>query len=131
MNDPWATLVEPSGLGSGSYDPASKTFTPGRFGSVQVDKPGTYTFESGIYEFDAMFKIEGSGVNIVAENVLWFFGPGGSANWGSGTYHIRISSRPSSEYYGGNNGSFPRWLYSSRAPTQTPSTSATTYGSVW
>ncbi len=119
VNDPWATLVEPSGLASGSYDSATKTFTPGTFGAVQLDQAGTYTFLPGIYEFTGQFKIEGSGVNVVAESVLWFFGSGGSVNWGSGTNYIRISSRPPGEYYGGNNGAFPPVaIFQSRANTE-------------
>lgn len=107
IDDPWATLVEPTGFTAGSYNAGTKTFSPGSFGSITIDKPGTYTFLPGFYEFTGNFKIEGAGVSIVAENVLWYFGAGGQANWGSGPNTIRISARPANEYYGGNNGEFP------------------------
>ncbi len=107
VNDPWASLAEPTISGSGGYNSSTKTFTPGTFGSIKIDKPGTYTFQPGQYEFNGEFKIEGSGVNIVAEDVLWYFGPGGRANWGSGTNYIRISAQSSGTYYGGNGGLWP------------------------
>ncbi len=107
--DPWASLVEPTVISSGSYNSATKTFAPGLHGSIILDKPGTYTFSPGIHEFTGQFKIEGAGIHVVAENVLWYFGPGSSASasWASGPNTIRVSSRPSNEYYGGNNGEFP------------------------
>ena len=105
--DPWASVVEPTVSSSGSYNSSTKTFTPGSYGSIKIDKPGTYVFQPGIYKFTGEFKIEGAGVRILADNVLWYFAGSGRANWGSGTNYIRISAMGPSTYYGGNSGAFP------------------------
>ncbi len=104
--DPWADLVEPSVTRAGSYDPTTRTFSPGRFGDITIDRAGTYTFLPGIYRFDGLFRIAGTDVHVVAEEVLFHVGRG-RLDWGSGVSTVRISARPPDEYYGGAGGAFP------------------------